>query len=637
MENLLNKNQKQWFISFLLASLTVFSYGLKISLAVVPESVTELEIYSFAPFRFITDIIYSTKAPDWFMVLLCAGMAYLYNERLFCKRNVKSSVAITAVSAVIVFALLLCYSYSNTNSWDLVFAGKTVFAKALIKVAGFTPAVFIVVDFFVNLNLVVTQNESYKGEPFKTVLITAAAFMLCWVPYFILLYPGCVTNDAFDQLAQAIYAPGYCWSKNTVVLLDESVILNNHHPLFYTGVMKLTVMLAKAMNNAYEAAFEILCIFQSLTLAVTFAYMIYVMQKNNVSKRYRLGVFLFCALNPLFPIYGMTVVKDTFFCAMFVAVGVQLYELLTLEKTSIQRYAVFFLTVLIFLFTRNNSVYIMGLIALCVIVLYFRSKIKMIKITAIILVPVILYQVVFIGMICPAFSITQGSPREMLSVPFQQTARYIKEHRDEITPEEEEIITAVFNCNDDIDTLTELYAGSFADNVKNTFNKNATSEELVKYFKMWFSCLMKHPMTYVEAYLNLHYGWFSYEGNNFISYASVGTWFGGEMIKSFEGYMGNSSMRAIVSNGLEFLNKSPLTSLMLEMATYTWLYLLLLFYIIKRKNKSGFIVCGLAFFNYLISFVGPVAYMRYALPMVCLAPFAIFIVFKKKKEIENNG
>ncbi len=634
MDKLLNKNQKYSLISLFLASLTVFAYGLKESVAVIPETVTSLKIYSFAPFRFITDIIYSAQAPTWFTLLLCVGVAYLYREKLFCKKNVKSCAVNVTVCIIIVFALLLCHSYSTTNSWNLVFAGKTVFAKALIKIAGFTPAVYIVVNFLLNLNPAVTQKESYSDKSFKTIALLTLIFMLCWVPYFVLLYPGCVTNDAFDQLAQAINSPDYCWSKNTVILLDENVILNNHHPLFYTGIMKLTVMFAEFINS-YESAFEILCIFQSLCLAITFAYMLYVMQKHRVSKKFRFITFLFCAFNPLFPIYGMTVVKDTFFCVMFVAVAVQLYEMLSLKKISVQRYILFFLTVLIFLFTRNNSVYIMALIAVCVVICYFRTK--TVKLAAVMLVPVILYQVVFIGMICPAYSITQGSPREMLSVPFQQTARYIKEYRDEITEEEEEIITAVFNCNGDIDTLADLYAGSFADNVKNTFNKNATGEDLAKYFKMWFSCLLKHPLTYIEGYLNLHYGWFSFEGNNFISYSSVGTWRGGEMIKDFEGYMGNASMRDIVNKAQDLLNKSPLTSLFLEMSTYTWLYLVLLFYIIRRKNKKAFIICALSYFNYLISFVGPVAYMRYALPMVCLAPFAIFIVFKKQKETENNG
>lgn len=622
-------------ISFLLAGLTVFSYGLNSALAVIPEKVSDLAIYGQGFFRFLVDLVYSAKTPDLFTVLICVGVAYLYKERLFKEDNIKSRILVTSVSAVIVFALLLCHSYSTTNSWDLVFGGKIVFAKSLIKVIGFTPLVYIVVDYLINLSPVLTETGSRPKNPLKTIAVTTLIFMACWLPYFILLYPGCMTNDAFDQLAQAINSPDYCWSKNTIVLLDENVILNNHHPLFYTGVMKLTALFAEAINS-YETAFELLCIFQSLCLAGVFSYMLYVMQKHKVSKRYYKVTLLFFALNPLFPIYGMTVVKDTFFCAMFAMVAVQLYELLTLKKISLSRGVFFIISILVFLLTRNNSMYILILTSICIILLYLKRKEKMIKISALILVPVIVFQIGFINFLCPALKITSGSVREMLSVPFQQTARYIKEHRDEITEDEERIISTVLNCNGDIDILAEEYAGSFADNIKNRFNKYATTQDLVSYFKLWLNGLIKHPLTYIEGYFNLHYGWLSFEGNNVITYAGVGTWRGGEMIKEFDGYMGNASHRAIVSGILDILNKNPVTVLFLEMATYTWLYLLLLYHIMKRKNKQGFIVCTLAFFNYLISLVGPVAYMRYVIPMVCLAPFAIFIVFKTKGD-KNNG
>ena len=38
--------------------------------------------------------------------------------------------------------------------------------------------------------------------------------------------------------------------------------------------------------------------------------------------------------------------------------------------------------------------------------------------------------------ILPYFKITNGSIREMLSIPFQQTARYVKNHGDEISEED---------------------------------------------------------------------------------------------------------------------------------------------------------------------------------------------------------
>lgn len=64
--------------------------------------------------------------------------------------------------------------------------------------------------------------------------------------------------------------------------------------------------------------------------------------------------------------------------------------------------------------------------------------------------------------IFPYLKITPGSTKEMLSVPFQQTARYIKEYSDEVTEKEKEVIDRVLNY----DTLSERYDTDRSDKVK---------------------------------------------------------------------------------------------------------------------------------------------------------------------------
>ncbi|MCH5338324.1 MAG: hypothetical protein J1E03_06045 [Acetatifactor sp.] len=45
------------------------------------------------------------------------------------------------------------------------------------------------------------------------------------------------------------------------------------------------------------------------------------------------------------------------------------------------------------------------------------------------------------------FQISQGEIGEMLSIPLQQTARYLKEHYDEITEEEAEVLGRGFTVS----------------------------------------------------------------------------------------------------------------------------------------------------------------------------------------------
>ena len=97
----------------------------------------------------------------------------------------------------------------------------------------------------------------------------------------------------------------------------------------------------------------------------------------------------------------------------------------------------------------------------------------------------------------------------MLSVPFQQTARYVRDYADEVTEEERDAIDRVL----DSDTIGEVDDPNISDPVKKTFNEDADSEDLKAYFKVWFQMFLKHPVCYIEATLNNYYGYF-YMGND---------------------------------------------------------------------------------------------------------------------------
>lgn len=57
------------------------------------------------------------------------------------------------------------------------------------------------------------------------------------------------------------------------------------------------------------------------------------------------------------------------------------------------------------------------------------------------MISILLINVVYVKM----NHISGGSIREALSVPVQQTARYVKQHYNEMTPEELKVLQAVFS------------------------------------------------------------------------------------------------------------------------------------------------------------------------------------------------
>ena len=81
------------------------------------------------------------------------------------------------------------------------------------------------------------------------------------------------------------------------------------------------------------------------------------------------------------------------------------------------------------------------------------------------------------------FKITSGSIRETLSIPFQQTARYVKYHSDDLTQEDIIVIDKVLGYDD----LAERYDPEISDPVKNKFNKYTSNGELMDYLKDWLN------------------------------------------------------------------------------------------------------------------------------------------------------
>ena len=106
--------------------------------------------------------------------------------------------------------------------------------------------------------------------------------------------------------------------------------------------------------------------------------------------------------------------------------------------------------------------------------------------------------------ILPMAGVKPGGKQEMLSIPFQQTARYVKYYGNDVSTEEEKVIRKVL----DYDTIGKNYDPDLSDPVKNTYKQK--DEYLKDYFNIWFEMLKKHPTAYIQATLNGTYGYWGY-------------------------------------------------------------------------------------------------------------------------------
>ncbi len=72
------------------------------------------------------------------------------------------------------------------------------------------------------------------------------------------------------------------------------------------------------------------------------------------------------------------------------------------------------------------------------------------------------------------YDIEKGSIREMLSLPFQQTGRYVLTYSDEVTDQERQAIDKIL----DYDSLSDGYNPLLADYVKIHFEKKVQVQSL---------------------------------------------------------------------------------------------------------------------------------------------------------------
>ena len=92
----------------------------------------------------------------------------------------------------------------------------------------------------------------------------------------------------------------------------------------------------------------------------------------------------------------------------------------------------------------------------------------------------------------------------MLSVPVQQTARYVRDAGESVTELERKHIDAVW----DYDLLAEKYNPDISDPVKQTYKQTATISDLKRYAFTWFDMFLKRPDIYLLTTMNNYYLYF---------------------------------------------------------------------------------------------------------------------------------
>ena len=227
----------------------------------------------------------------------------------------------------------------------------------------------------------------------------------------------------------------------------------------------------------------------------------------------------------------------------------------------------------------------------------------------------------------PKLGITGTSIRETLSIPFQQTARFIQYHEDSLSENDKKNIGKVL----DYEVIKKNYNPVLSDPVKNTFNKYATKKDLTNYFKTWFNGLISYPFTYIDATLNNIYGFFDPSDIHWYIYFKYYDPITDNNLVDYH-YNNLEGLRNFLSSYAYAFRAIPILGLIVSPGFNTWILIVLHVYLIKNKKYDYLVILLPLYFSLLFCILGPANnYYRYAMPYIFSMPLVTIYLLNIKR------
>lgn len=326
----------------------------------------------------------------------------------------------------------------------------------------------------------------------KCWLLFAGILAVCWIPIWIIYFPGIVPDDA--TISIAMFLGDMPW--------------DNHFPVFYSLIVGLCLKIGDLFLD-YNAGVALYSFFQLGSMALILGRMLEWMRSKGVHKiLVYFGLAYFGAV-PFFGNYAIVMWKDPWFCGVMLLLGMFLYDHVVEDRNSFlqkKNLGIYSGMSILMSLLRNNGVYIVILTSLCLVVLY-RKEIKKIAAVSVCTVALIYFVT---GPVYMAVFSAENLFVESVGIPLQQMARVVEENG-KIGEEEEEFLDNLMP----MEKYLEYYNPYLVDPIKwaPEFNTDYLNANKGEFFKTWFSLLKSNFGIYVEQYLMGTYGFWHIGGD----------------------------------------------------------------------------------------------------------------------------
>lgn len=608
-------------------------------------------------FTFFTNVSFeqslksSTMKSAVFINLLAVIIFYvIYTNNSFLKKK-NYSIMQWIVSLFLAFNQIFRIAISSTGGLQIIFSSIPKFLISVVILYTYT-YIFNNIQLILE-KLLTAKNDLSLSEEKKQLkvniwldkhpfIFTIVVMIVCWMPVVIINYPSILVVDAFRQLLQYY----------------GEIPITNAHPPIHTIILGGSVSLGRKFGSANLGLF-ISNLPQIIITLVGFSLTSVSLNRLNSSYFFKWLNVIIGAISPA--VLGMLLVstKDLLFSS-FVLITYNIVVLYLSRKKSDFKYnvlyAIIFVLVatLVILFRKNGIYMILPLIPIVFIKAIFdiikgikHSRNSKIITTAILLIllilPIVISKKTDQYLENKYNMVEDVKKSEMLSIPFQQTARFVRDFPDDVSEKEEETIRKVVN----FDSLAQNYTPHVSDKVKRTTPEDVTNEEIIEYFKVWFTMFWKHPLTYIESTAAQNYFLFSPENlNQYYTYLEDGYYKRADVpegdsykilmnklgIKSTEEKMG---MQDSLLRVYKVIDSIPILNLISNFSFAVMILLMVFALSIKQKKYKTLILTLPMLMLLLTIFAGPIVkgYVRYGLPFIFVTPILLgFFSYEFKED-----
>ena len=566
-------------------------------------------LYNYDEIKQINSIFQNTSGVlIWLLIIII----YIFYKEIYSIIESKKLLKVTTIGSIIYTTIFIVGdSFYNTNDWTLIISSKTTMILSIIKFIG----LFILIRNILKILILKIENiniSKSKKESFNNVFLMAIFLFILYLPYVIIFYPGTMNADSLFEIGQ--FYGKIKWTQ--------------HHPILPTIIYGTFMKLGKLLFNDNFGLF-LSNIFQMIISCIIISYSITTIYEITKNKTIKIILFLLFALFPIWPINFYSCVKDVWFSIFFLLFMIMTIKLNYYEVLTKKEWFIYSLATIFTILFRNNGIHIV-LLSIPFLYISFKKNQRNNFIKCMIISIIICIS--FNTIITNIYSIKKGSIRETLSLPLQQTARYVVNHK--ITKKEKKAIEKLV----DIENIKNNYNPETIDYIKIYYKEKSTTKDLINYFIIWTKMFFKHPESYISATINSTYGYFYPNKKEFkddvaqLTINDIGLEKLGFKLKNSK--KNKNKIKKNIEN-INTIRHYPLIGIFFNCGTYSCILIfntLVLWY----KKKKKLLLLSPLYCVILVCIASPVnGLVRYMMPIMITIPFIQIWIIKESQKKET--